>query len=124
MNIEELINKINSSAEELDFVSSRTFIEQNIDILERHKNLLNSNARQILNFVQERIKFGEVNLTREEMATVKAINSYASSFNLSGIKYTLKDNPKLFFKKDIFSFLNKDAVSILEGMGAIAKSKI
>jgi hypothetical protein len=122
MNIKEIIDLINKSVEELDFVTARMYIERNIDSLVPHKNLLKSNAKDILNFLSESLQSDQKPLTRKDMITINTINSYAYKFNVKGIKLILKDNSKLFLREDIMNYLNSDAKIILEGMGAITKS--
>jgi hypothetical protein len=122
MNIKEIIDSINKSVEELDFVTARMYIERNIDSLVPHKNLLKSNAKDILNFLTERLQSGQSPLSRKDMITINTINSYAHKFNVKGIKLILKDNSKLVLREDIMTYLNSDAKVILEGMGAITKS--
>jgi hypothetical protein len=121
MQLEEIIDKINRSTENLDYGTARRYVEINYEILEEHKHLLNTNAREILSFVSERIESGHEPLTRAEMATINNINMSAKKFNLSGIKIAIKSNPTLFLRQDVVDYLNNDAKIILEGMGVIEK---
>jgi hypothetical protein len=122
MNTKEIIDLINKSVKELDFVTARVYIERNIDSLVPHKNRLEGNAKDILNFLSENLQSDQKPLTRKDMITINTINSYAYKFNVKGIKLILKDNSKLFLREDIMNYLNSDAKIILEGMGAITKS--
>ena len=121
MTLEDLIKKINESAEELDFSSTRVYIENNIEMLKERKFLLNSNAREILKFVLERMESGYQPISRAELAAINTINMYAETFNLSGIKLTVKSNPQLFLRDDVTDYLNQNAWVILEGLKVIEK---
>lgn len=121
MQLDELIHKINSSADELNFGSTRRYIELNYELLKDHKHLLNSNARDILTLVLERTETGNPPLTRPEMATINSINMYAKNFNVQGIKLVVKSNPKLFLRSDIADYFTNDAKLILKGMGVIGE---
>ena len=121
MTLEDLIKKINESAEELDFSSTRVYIENNIERLKERKFLLNSNAREILKFVLERMESGYQPISRVELAAINTINMYAETFNLSGIKLTVKNNPQLFLREDVTDYLNQNARVILEGLKVIEK---
>ncbi|RSK29420.1 hypothetical protein EJF36_16460 [Bacillus sp. HMF5848] len=122
MTTDELINKINSCVEALDFVSARKYIEENISIVESNKYLLKRNARDILKFLTQQIESGYQTLSRKELATLNAINTYAYNFDLRGIKNIVKNESTLLIRSDIESYLNSDAVTILAGMGAIRKA--
>ncbi|GIN39922.1 MULTISPECIES: hypothetical protein [Heyndrickxia] len=119
MDIQELGQKINQCTEDLDFLSARRYIEENLIILEDHKYLLKSNAREIFNFVKERLESGYPPLTKQEKAVINSINTYAYNFDLRGIKLVLKSKAKLFLREDIISYLNEDARNLLKSMGAI-----
>lgn len=121
MNNTELIEKINRSVDELDFVTSRKYIEHNLDVLETNKSHLNRNARELFEFIMDRLDSGYKQPTRSDIATIQTINSYASKFHIRGVKLILKDKPKLFLEKDIIAYLNKDAKVILGDMGVIPK---
>jgi hypothetical protein len=119
MKLDELIQKINTSAEELNFGMTRTYIEHNYELLKENKHLLNSNARDILTLVLERTESGYPPLSRPEMSTINSINTYAKKFNIKGIKLAVKSNPKLFSRPEITDYFNQDAKIILVGMGVI-----
>ncbi|WP_409300074.1 hypothetical protein [Peribacillus sp. SCS-155] len=118
MLLNDIIGRINESIEELDLVTARKYMEDNLSILNENKRLLNKNARELLDFLSNRT---EKPLTRQELASINAINSYASKFDLRGIKLFIKDNAQLFLREDVIHYLNSDAKIILEGMGAINK---
>jgi hypothetical protein len=121
MGIKELIAKINKSVEELDLVTTRKYIEENIEILNQNKYLLKGNARELLSFLTKRMESGIEPLTRSELATISAINSFATRFDVRSIKLTIKDKEQLLLRSDFVDHLNSDAKIILEGMGAIQK---
>lgn len=121
MHTKELIRKINQSVEELDLVTTRLYIENNLDVVSDNKKYLKRNAREILNFLIEQKKSGVQPLSRQELAIIKAVNTYASQFDLSGIKLLLKEHPQLFIREDIVAYLNRDAKIILDGMKSSKK---
>ncbi|GIO26960.1 hypothetical protein [Ornithinibacillus bavariensis] len=121
MQLEEIINKINQSTEELDFGTARRYVENNYELLKNQKHRLNTNAREILSFVSERFESGLQPLSRIEMAAINAINISAKKFNLSGVKLAIKNNPKLLLRHDVLDYLNSDAKILLESMGVIEK---
>jgi hypothetical protein len=120
MELRELIKQINKSVEELDFATARKYIETNITILNENKNSLKSNARELLEFLTDKLNSGYKPLTRQEMATISAINSYASKFEMRQIKMIVKEKAPLFLRQDVVEYLNADAKVILEGMGIIS----
>lgn len=121
MQMDELIVKINQNVEEYDYTSARIYIEENLDLLKENKRHLNSNAREILNFLIEQADAGVKPLSRNELSLINAINTYAYKFDLRGIKMLLKDNTKLFLREETIAYLNSDANTILTGMGVIKK---
>lgn len=119
MKPEELINQINKFVEQLDFVTARKLIEDNLEILKKYRVSLKSNARELLKIIVERSEAGNNPISRQEMATLLAINSYASKFDVRSLKIIVKDKASLLLRKDVVEYLNNDAKVILEGMGAI-----
>jgi spore cortex formation protein SpoVR/YcgB (stage V sporulation) len=83
MNFQDLINMINQSFEELDFVTARKYIEQNLDLIKERKSLLKSNARDLLNFLEKQ-KFEPIK--RNVLAIINSINSYATKFDIRGLR--------------------------------------
>lgn len=122
MHVLDLIAKINTSVEELDFAAARLYMEENIEILNENRNYLKTNARDLLEFLTKRMEAGQKPLTRRDMSVIKAVNSYASKFDLRGLKVIIRDHSLLFLRNDIAAYLNMDARIILEGMGAIPKA--
>ncbi|MGM0845783.1 MAG: hypothetical protein ACQEUT_12465 [Bacillota bacterium] len=123
MNLKELALKINEESDKLDLVSTRKYIESNLDLLSENKQLLNRNARDLLDFLIDRKNNGEKPLNRTEMADIYAINTYALRFDVQGLKVTVKNKKELLLKKETKEFLNNDAKILLEGMGAIEKQQ-
>lgn len=121
MKLRELITEINKNVESLDFATARKYIEENITILNENKNTLKGNARELLEFLTDRLNSGHEPLTRQEMTTINVINSYASKFEVRQIKMIVKDKAPLFLRKDVVDYLNTDAKVLLEGMGVITK---
>lgn len=123
MRIEDLSKDINKFVENLDLVTARKLIENNIVILNENKRLLNSNARELLKFFTERLESGHQPISRDELATITAINTYASNFDIRSIKFILKNKTKFLIRDDVNEYLNSDAKAILIGMGAIKNNK-
>ncbi|WLR55920.1 hypothetical protein LC048_02655 [Mesobacillus subterraneus] len=46
MSLESLTAKINKNVEEMELATARVYIEENIGILNEHRNMLNKNARE------------------------------------------------------------------------------
>lgn len=124
MHVLDLIARINASVEELDFAAARLYMEENIEILTENRNYLKSNARDLLEFLTIRMEAGQKPLTRKDMAVLHAVNSYASNFDLRGLKVVIRDHALLFLRNDIAAYLNADARIILEGMGALPKAQV
>ncbi|WP_051348654.1 hypothetical protein [Peribacillus kribbensis] len=120
MNLEELTNRINESIDEMDLVTTRKYIEQNLDILKENKRYLKKNARELLEFIISRLEEGIKPLSRHELAAIKAINLYASNFDIRGLKLTIKDKTQLLIREDVLTYLNSDAKILLKDMGAIS----
>ena len=106
----------------LDFAAARMYMEENIDVLNENRSRLKSNARELLEFLTKRLEAGHQPLTRKDMAIINTVNSYASKFDLRGLKVIVRDHSLLFLRNDIEAYLNNDAKIILEGMGAIPKA--
>ncbi len=123
MSINELTTKIQKSIEEVDLVTARRLIEANIENLNKHRNLLKGNARELLKFLTTQLESGDEQLTRSEMATVMAVNNFATKFDVRSIKATIRGKEQLLLKNDFITHLNSDAKVILEGMGAIQLNK-
>lgn len=119
MDIQELLIKINKSIENVDLVTARKHIEANIDLLNEYKHLLRGNARALLDFLTSNTDKGFIDLNRQEMNVVYAINTYASNFDLRGIKLSVKNNASLLMREEVKHYLNEDAKTLLEGMSAI-----
>ncbi|QED48955.1 hypothetical protein [Cytobacillus dafuensis] len=119
MKVDELIFEINKYMDELDFVTARKLIEENLEILNKHRLSLRSNARELLKFLTDRLESGYQPISRQDMAILIAINSYASNFDIRSLKFIVKDKAKLLLRTDIIEYLNTDAKVILDGMGVI-----
>lgn len=122
MKINEIISKLNQSIEELDLVSARQYIEQNMEALNTNKSLLKNNARVLLDFFTNISETGIQPLNRQELSAIHSINTYAARFDLRGLKLFIKGKENLLLRADASQYLNADAKIILEGMGAIEKS--
>lgn len=112
MNINDLINKINESVESVDLVTARRLIEYNLEL---NRQMLKSNARSLFEILQDN-KTTVNNLSRNEMNVIYAINSYATNFDLNGLKLSVKNNLELLMRENIKHYLNGDAKALLTGM--------
>ncbi|WP_433745029.1 hypothetical protein [Falsibacillus pallidus] len=121
MDIYDLLKKIEHAVEEHDLVSTRVYIEENLDLLYQNRHLLKGNARELYEFLLERKDEGSKPLTRQEIMAVNIINTYAKQFDLRGLKLSIKNHAALLLQKETRQYLNSDARIILEGMGAIEK---
>lgn len=119
MNLNDLFHKINESAAELDFVTARTYIEENIEILENNRQHLKNNARDLFDFIKSQLNGGINPLGRKELSIINTVNTYATKFDVRGMKFLIKENASLFIRTDIIPYLNADAKILLSGMGAI-----
>ncbi|MEH7237692.1 hypothetical protein [Bacillus sp. JJ1562] len=121
MDIEQIIKEINNSVDELDLVTARKYIEENIDFLNSKRNFLNRNARDLLKVLIDMHNSNYKPLQRNELAIINTINTYSTRFDLRGIKLLIKENSQLLLREAIIPYFNKDAKIVLEGMGAITK---
>lgn len=112
----ELFRTINQCVEDLDFISARKYMEENVEFIKQHSNHLNRNARGLFDFV---VNESENMLDRREMQMIYSINQYATSFDVRGLKLLIKDQAALLSKKEAVALMNEDAKALLEGMRAI-----
>lgn len=121
MYIEQLIQTINEKVEELDLVTARKLMEENIEYLKKNERKLKKNGRELLKFITDSIQSGYEHPTRRELAIYHSINTYASKFDVRGLKMIVKGNEQTLLKKSARNYLNSDAKVLLEGLGAISK---
>ena len=115
MDITDLTNKINKSTDEVDLITARKLLENNLELVGKHRQLLNRNARSLFEIIRDHgVK--QTTLNRSEMNTIYAINSYATNFDLNGLKLSIKNNLELLMREDIRHYLNQDAKALLSGM--------
>lgn len=119
VNQQELFRTINKCLDDLDFISARKYMEENMELLKDHKHHLRRNARELFNFL---INNTANTITRREMNVIYSINSYATNFNVRSIKILIKDNVDLILREEILPYLNEDAKTILESMQVINRS--
>lgn len=120
MDINELLRKVNTSMDNLDLITARRVIEDNIDLLNENRHHLKSNARSLLDILKNSTSSEFSTLNRSEMNILNSINLSASKFDVRGLKLTIKNNPELFIRKDLMHYLNEDAKTLLIGMNAIS----
>ncbi|MEK3934498.1 hypothetical protein MKY41_04190 [Sporosarcina sp. FSL W7-1349] len=116
MKIQELLLAINKSMESLDLVSARRYIEDNMELLNENRHHLRSNARALLDFLNDQT---ESPLNRQELNVIHSINTYASRFDIRGLKLSVKNNFDLLVRDDVKPYFTEDAKVILEGMNVI-----
>jgi len=122
MEIQELLARINKSIENLDLISARRYIEKNIELLRDNRHHLSKNARELFDFLQSESNSSAHNYSRRELHMINTINTYATRFDVRGLRLSVKNNADLLMKKDILYYLNADAKILLEGMKAIQVS--
>jgi hypothetical protein len=118
-----MINKINQSIDEVDFVTARKLIENSFELIGEKRQLLNRNARELYEILKNNLNAGIKSFSRREMTTIYAINSYASNFDINGLKLSVKNNLELLMRQDITHYLNKDAKALLTGMKMISSEE-
>ncbi|MFS0576394.1 hypothetical protein AB1K83_12215 [Sporosarcina sp. 179-K 3D1 HS] len=116
MKIQELLTAVNTSMEALDLVSARRYIEDNMELLNENKHHLRANARALLDFLNDQT---ESPLNRQELNVIHSINTYASRFDIRGLKLSVKNNFDLLVRDDVKPYFTEDAKVILEGMNVI-----
>lgn len=117
--LSNLIIRINGAVDALDYGTARRYIEENFDTVYENRHLLNSNAREILLFVQQKFESVEQTLTKEELHAITVINTYASRFDISGLKIFLREKEQLLLRENTLKNLNSDAKILLSSMGMI-----
>ena len=122
MDLQELLKQLNKSVDSLDLVSARKYIEENLDILTKNRQLLRGNSRAMFDLIKQKKDTGEKALSRHEMNVVYSINSYATKFDLAGLKLVVNNNPELFLNEEIKQYLNADAKTLLQGMNVLHKN--
>lgn len=86
LSLDALTAKINKHVEEMELATARVYIEENVEILNEHKNMINKNAWELLDFLLELQVDGGQPLSRKDKAIINAINTYANKFDVRGIK--------------------------------------
>ncbi|MFC5541448.1 MAG: hypothetical protein C0P75_012455 [Bacilli bacterium] len=126
MDIKKLILCINGAVDALEYATARKYIEQNLDIVDENRHLLNSNAREILQFVKDNLGSSEQPLTKKEMNIITVINTYAKKLDVRGLKLYLKEKEKeqLLQRKNVLNILNADAKILLTSLGFIKGKEI
>lgn len=119
MDTRELINKINKYMDQVDLITVRTLIENNLKVISENRHLLSSNARSLLEIIKENRNSENNALNRKEMNVIYSINLYASNFDINGLKLSIKNNPTLIMRSDIKDYLNADARALLVSMKVI-----
>lgn len=123
MDFQELLKQLNKSMDRLDLVSARKYIEENIDILTKNRQLLHGNSRAMFDLIKHKKDTGEKPLSRHEMTVIHSINTYATKFDLTGLKLVVNNNAELFVNEEIKQYLNEDAKTLLQGMNVLPKTE-
>ena len=121
MDCRELLKQINKSMADLDLVSARKYIEENLEIVSDYRHLLRSNARVLFDFIRNEKNMEHEPLNRREMTILFSLNRYASAFDIRGVKLLVNNYPDLLMRKEIQTYLNEDALTLLESMNVIQK---
>lgn len=119
MDIHELMKKINEGMENFDLVSSRKFIEENMELINENRHLLRSNARSLFEILKDNTNSVKNPLNRKELNVINSINAYATKFDVRGLKMSVKSNADFLIRKDIKHYLNEDAKTLLISMNAL-----
>lgn len=120
MEFQELLKMINKSMDDLDLVSARRYIEENLELLNENRHHLRGNSRELLDFLSKKT---DIPLSRQEMNVIYSINTYASRFDVRGLKLSVKNNSDLLMREDVKLYFSADARILLEGMNAIHKDE-
>ncbi|WP_313892905.1 hypothetical protein [Psychrobacillus sp.] len=123
MDYNELIKLINISMDNLDLVSARRYMEQNMDVLDQNRHLLRSNARALFNFLKKEQMAGVDPLSRKDITIIYSINKHATKFDIRGLKLSINNHAELLAREDIKYYLNDDAKILLESMNVINKKE-
>lgn len=123
MDFRDLLKQLNKSIDNLDLVSARKYIEENIDILTKNRQLLQGNSRAMFDLIKQKKDLDIKPLSRHEMAVIYSINNYATKFDLTGLKLVVNNNPELFVNEEIIQYLNADAKTLLQGMKVLHKNE-
>ncbi|WP_025783958.1 hypothetical protein [Sporosarcina sp. D27] len=120
MNSHELFKMINQCVDELDFITARKYMEDNVDLVKTHKHHLQRNAQDLFEFV---LNSDGRRLTQSEVKVIHAINDYAAHFNIRSFKLMVKDHAGLVSREDTLTYLNQDARALLESMHIITSTE-
>ncbi|MER2076533.1 hypothetical protein [Psychrobacillus psychrotolerans] len=123
MDFPELLKQLNKSIDSLDLVSARKYIEENIELLTKNRQLLRGNSRAMFDIIKQKKDTGEKTLSRHEMTVIYSINKYATNFDLAGLKLIVNNNAELFINEDVKQYLNEDAKTLLQGIHVLHKNE-
>ncbi|WP_432353122.1 hypothetical protein [Sporosarcina sp. A2] len=113
MNSHDLFRIINQCVNELDYITARRYMEDNMEIIQENRHHLRRNAKELFEFV---VNSDERRLTPSEIKVIQAINDYANHFNVRSFKLVVKENAVLMSREDTLTHLNSDARALLESM--------
>ena len=119
MHVKKWVHTIEKCLAASDLVTARRLVEENMGELQAHPHLLTRQIRDLVDVLHAMMETDIQPLNRHEMNQIQYINSYASAFNVRGLKLSVEENPALFARADIHHYLNSDAKTLLEGMSAI-----
>ncbi|MEV9639457.1 hypothetical protein ABZ756_02015 [Mammaliicoccus sciuri] len=119
MDLQELISKINQCMDNLDLISARKFIEENIEELSANRHHLRRNARELMDYLISKSESEINSLDRRGLHVINTINTYATRFDVRGLRRSVENNSDLLMREDIKYYLNADAKILLEGMNVI-----
>ncbi len=87
------------SMDNMDLVTARSFIENNLELISENRYLLKSNARSLFEMLLKNMESVINKLNWNEMNVIYSINKYASNFDVRGLKLSIKNNSALLVKK-------------------------
>lgn len=73
----------------------------------------------MFDLIKQKNDSGEKALSRHEMNVIYSINSYATKFDLAGLKLVVNNNPEILLNEKTKQYLNIDAKTLLQGMNVL-----
>lgn len=118
MQLIQLIDKINSLANNREYKTARTYIEINLAELERSHNYLKLNyeASQLYSIILSERKDG-LNLSRLELHTINEINKASNNYDIPYLRMLLKTGEDILTKQEVLMLLSPTSKSVLTSMG-------
>ena len=77
----------------------------------------------MFDIIKQKVETNEKVLSCYEMTVIYSVNTYATKFDLAGLKLVVNNNPELFLNEEMKQYLNEDAKTLLQGMNVIQKNE-